>query len=505
MKKYYNNTRLLWVLLMIGFIIVFATLWQINVIINSLREGEQKQVEIWAKAISRKAEIVKQTQEFYGATLEEENRKMQQFIEAYKIILSQDDDADLTSPKLKFYTKILMDNKTIPVVVTDEFNNIQFSQNVDLKDQKVLVGDLYKQFSQHKPWEYEVYGMKFRLYYKESEIYASLKSVMDEVIHSFLTEVTENTVSVPIIITNKEKTKILAYGNLDSNLVSKENVQNTLKEMASDNNPIEISLPLKQNGYIFYQKSANITILKYYPYLYMFVFVLFGVLMFQVFRAMKISEQNSVWIGMSKETAHQLGTPISSLMAWIELLKTNPENIETCKEMNKDVQRLNVVSQRFSQIGSNTVLEKQDITKTVKDMIDYISLRSPKKISFIDEIPNDMQVLIPYNRFLIEWTFENLFKNAIDAMEGDGTITVSMQTTDKKVYIDVSDTGKGIPKASFKKIFQPGFTTKKRGWGLGLSLVRRIVEEYHKGRIYVKSSVLNVGTTFRIELNKEKK
>jgi two-component system, sporulation sensor kinase D len=506
MNKYIKNPRLRWYLLIIGFTIIFLSFFEINKIIAQLRKEEQVKVELWAKAISRKAEIVKHTKDFYDKITEEEKIKLQQFVEAYKIIMSQPVDADLTCPRLNFYSKIIIDNKTIPVIITDEFNNIQFTQNVTVpKNQHVLVGNLYKQFSKNTPFEFKVYGMKFKLYYTESKAYTDIKHVLDDFTNSFLSEVTDNTVFLPVIITDTSKSKVLAYGNIEKSKIDQENLASTLSSMEKFNAPISISLPDKQNGLIFFQRSKIITLLQYYPILYIFLFLLFGYLFFQIFKAMKSSEQNSVWVGMSKETAHQLGTPISSLMAWVEYLKMNKENEETCKEISKDIKRLNTITQRFSQIGSNPTLKDEDLISIIDNSIAYLSLRSPKNVKFDIRIPQDREIIIPINQALLEWTFENLSKNAIDAMEGNGKITIEMEEDEEIVYIDITDTGKGIPKNQFKKIFMPGFTTKKRGWGLGLSLVKRIVEQYHKGKIYVKQSTLGKGTTFRIELKKSLK
>jgi two-component sensor histidine kinase len=503
MNKYIKNPRLRWYLLIIGFTIVFLSFFEINKIIAQLRKEEQVKVELWAKAISRKAEIVEHTKRFYDKITEDEHVKLQQFIEAYKIIMSQPVNADLTCSKLNFYSKIIVDNKTIPVIITDEFNNIQFSQNVDMpKGQHVLVGSLYKTFSKNKPLEFNVYGMKFKLYYTESKAYTDIRNVLDDFTNSFLSEVTDNTVFLPVIITDTNKENVLAYGNIEKSKLSKRNLPQTIASMEKFNAPISISLPNKQNGLIFFQRSRIITLLQYYPLIYILLFILFGYLFFQIFKAMKASEQNSVWVGMSKETAHQLGTPISSLMAWVEYLKMNKENEDICKEISKDIKRLNTITQRFSQIGSNPTLKNEDLISVIDNSIAYLSTRSPKNVKFDIRIPQDREIIIPINQALLEWTFENLSKNAIDAMEGSGKITIEMEEDEQMVYIDVTDTGKGIPKNQFKKIFMPGYTTKKRGWGLGLSLVKRIVEEYHKGKIYVKQSTLGKGTTFCIELKK---
>ncbi|MCH3924319.1 MAG: HAMP domain-containing histidine kinase [Bacteroidales bacterium] len=503
MNKYIKNPRIRWYILIFGFCIVFLSFFQINKMISQLRREEQKKVELWAKAISRKAEIVKHTKEFYDKMTQDENVKLQQFVEAYKVIMSQPVDADLTCSKLNFYSKIIVDNKTIPVIITDEFNNIQLSQNVVIpKNQHVLVGKLYKEFSKNKPFEYSVYGMKFKLYYTESKAYSDIKNVLEDFTNSFLSEITDNTVFVPVIITDTSKTHILAYGNINKNKLTKENISSTIASMEKFNNPIRISLPNKQNGLIFFERSKMITLLQYYPILYILLFILFGYLFFQIFKAMKASEQNSVWVGMSKETAHQLGTPISSLVAWVEYLKMNPENESICKEITKDIKRLDMIAQRFSQIGSNPTLKNQDLIAVIDSAIAYLSLRTPKNVKFDIRIPQDRAIIIPLNQSLLEWTFENLSKNAIDAMEGQGKITIEMEEDEQQVYIDVTDTGKGLSKKQFKQIFQPGYTTKTRGWGLGLSLVKRIIEEYHKGKIYVKQSYLGKGTTFRIVLNK---
>ncbi len=503
MKRFILNPKVLWYSLIVGFSIFLFSLWEINNVIKRLKDEEIKQVEIWAKAVSRKADMVKETKEFYDKTLEVEQIKLQRFVEAYKIILSQDENADLTSSNLQFYTKIIMDNKTIPVIITDEFNNIQFYQNVVPEPQeKVLVGDLYKRFSHNKPLEYEVYGMKFKLYYTESNVFSNLRKVTDEVMYSFLSDVTNNGVSVPVIITDSAKRKVFACGNIDSSLLKADKIEATINNMLDDNTPIRISLPGKQYGYILYQKNKTISLLRYFPLVYIFFFILFGSLIYLVLRTIRSSEQNHLWVGMSKETAHQLGTPISSLTAWIELLRATPENVSTCEEMDKDIQRLSIITQRFSQIGSRPTLKPQNIIPIINNMVNYFSLRSPKKVVYINTVENYNEVVVPVNQFLIEWTLENLFKNAIDAMEGNGNIVISMEENEKRVFIDVSDTGKGMSKSMFKKIFHPGFTTKKRGWGLGLSLVKRIVEEYHRGKIYVKNSTINVGTTIRLELNK---
>jgi signal transduction histidine kinase len=218
--------------------------------------------------------------------------------------------------------------------------------------------------------------------------------------------------------------------------------------------------------------------------------------------ASKRAEQNKVWVGLSKETAHQLGTPISSMMAWVEILKENYPDDELIPEMDKDVKRLELIAERFSKIGSLPEPVDASMNDVLARVTDYMDRRTSKKVEIVRELP-EREVVVKMNASLFEWVIENLCKNAVDAMEGRGKIVLSLYDEGQKVVVEVTDNGKGIRKKDIKNVFTPGFTTKKRGWGLGLSLAKRIVEEYHKGRIYVKSSELGVGTTFRIEMPKQ--
>ena len=252
---------------------------------------------------------------------------------------------------------------------------------------------------------------------------------------------------------------------------------------------------------VCYDDSLMLKRLAAYPYIQFGVFVVFLLVALFALLSMKRSEQNRVWVGLSKETAHQLGTPISSLMAWTEILQTNYPDDELIPEMGKDVKRLEIIAERFSKIGSLPETVPENLNEALLRVSDYMSRRSSEHITVNCFVP-DRPIMVRMCSPLFEWVIENLCKNAIDAMNGEGCISLHVAQTDERVYIDVIDTGKGIQKAHFKSVFSPGFTTKKRGWGLGLSLAKRIVESYHKGKIYVKHSELNKGTTFRIELRK---
>jgi signal transduction histidine kinase len=272
--------------------------------------------------------------------------------------------------------------------------------------------------------------------------------------------------------------------------------------MKEDNEPITISVSETQKQYLYYGDSILLENLKFYPIVQFGVIILFILVAYVAFNSSRNAEQNQVWVGMSKETAHQLGTPISSLMAWVELLKMQNIDENLIQEFEKDTERLQKITERFSKIGSIPELIPTDVAETIRSTIEYLKTRSSGKVKFILDFDPDKRYEAPLNSPLFSWVIENLCKNAIDAMNNTGTIQVSISEKVDQLFIEVSDTGKGISKAYFKTVFQPGFTTKKRGWGLGLSLAKRIVENYHKGKIFLRQSEINKGTTFRIVLNK---
>ena len=272
-------------------------------------------------------------------------------------------------------------------------------------------------------------------------------------------------------------------------------------DIVANTNPhfIKVDVYYNMPQYIYYEDSILLKRLSWYPYIQLAVMVLIVLIIFSVLTYTKKAEQNRVWAGLSKETAHQLGTPISSLMAWNEYLSTSGIATEITDEMNKDIKRLSVIAERFSKIGSRPELHLEYINETVQKSLGYMSARISGKVKISLVLPDDdMGVMI--SEPLFEWVMENLTKNAVDAMDGEGSITISTGQDKDKVWIEVKDTGKGIAKKNFKNVFSPGYTTKKRGWGLGLTLVKRIIEDYHDGKIFVKESEIGKGTTFRIEL-----
>ncbi|MDR0790865.1 MAG: HAMP domain-containing histidine kinase [Bacteroidales bacterium] len=499
MKISLKQSRVKWVLLAAGFVVIMLFLIQLNSMITTLKKEEERKVKLWAQTVVSKAELVAKTEEFFGKVTAEEKLRLEQFIVAQKKLMAQPLSQDINN----LYDQYLKEIKNIPVIITDEQNHITLSQNVKIPEQTDILdsSSTFAGFFNNQPLEYGFEDMRFKLYYKESEMYSNLRNVLNDFIESFLTEVTQNSVFVPVIITDSAHCKVIGYGNVSKDQVSKSNLQKTIEQMKEANTPIPILLPGNQNATIFYEKSSFVRAMQYYPILYIGITVLFVFIGLWLFRTMKRSEQDTIWISMSKETAHQLGTPISSLNAWIAYLAEDERNKEICKELEKDVNRLTIITQRFSKIGSTPVLERQNLVSVIEDATSYLAKRSSKKVMFDIRLPQT-PVYACLNKYLFEWTLENICKNAIDAMAGVGTITLKLDCEGKNLYLDITDSGKGIAKRDFKKIFQPGYTTKKRGWGLGLSLAKRIIEEYHSGRIFVKQSQLNSGTTFRITLRK---
>ncbi|MBO3117868.1 HAMP domain-containing histidine kinase [Winogradskyella sp. DF17] len=310
-----------------------------------------------------------------------------------------------------------------------------------------------------------------------------------------------------IIASNKTTPMIsvASDGSMDYRNIEEEKAQDSLyllkliEKFKNENKPIEIRYQDKVLSTLYYGNSPLLNKLKYYPLALVLIIFLFGAVVYFFYRSTKNAEQNKLWTGMAKETAHQIGTPLSSLVGWAEILKTENVNAEYIKEIEKDIDRLKTITDRFSKIGSLPTLEQLDVVEMTKSSFDYLKSRSSKLINFEINCP-DSEITAMLNAQLFSWTIENLVKNAIDAMKGKGNLELNLNATDKNVLINISDTGKGIPKNQFKKVFEPGYTTKSRGWGLGLSLAKRIIEDYHDGKIKVLESEPDKGTTIQISL-----
>ncbi|HAN79305.1 MAG TPA: ATP-binding protein [Bacteroidales bacterium] len=310
--------------------------------------------------------------------------------------------------------------------------------------------------------------------------------------------------TIPVIVVEDDG-RISTTLNLDSTRIKNPKyIQRQLEAMKAEREPIEIQLPVGGSTQIYYKDSTILTQLFIFPVVQLGVVAFFLLIAYWAFSSSRNALQNQLWVGMSKETAHQLGTPISSLVAWVEILKMRNEDPIMVNEVEKDVQRLETITERFSKIGSTAALDSENINIVLENVLNYMKTRVSSGVAFVRNYNLNEITNVPLNIALFEWVIENLCKNAIDSMQGKGTITISVTNAAESVVIDVEDSGKGIPKSKFTTVFQPGFTTKKRGWGLGLSLAKRIIEINHKGEIFVKSSEINVGTVFRIILPKQK-
>ena len=326
----------------------------------------------------------------------------------------------------------------------------------------------------------------------------------------FLLSIIQNNRNIPVLLTDDEG-NILDQRNfdlpeppdtLDPLYISPTNqafLNNRLNALRNTSKKIVIDIPGGESQYLYYEDSRLLRMLGYYPYIQVVVMLVFVVLVYFAVISTKKAEQNKVWVGLTKETAHQLGTPISSLMAWMELLESLGVDADMVKEMNKDVTRLSTIASRFGKVGSKPTLEPANLNTVVSDAASYMSTRISSRICLTVDCCHG-PLMVDLSDSLFQWVMENLIKNAVDAMEAEGSITVTTGRSDRNAWIEVADTGKGLPRNRFKTIFNPGYTTKKRGWGLGLALARRIIEQYHHGRIYVAASELGRGTTFRIEL-----
>lgn len=308
-------------------------------------------------------------------------------------------------------------------------------------------------------------------------------------------EIFSKNTSIPLILTDIDN-NIISNNNIDEEDFKK-NSERLLEKFKSQNEPIVIEYDTGKYQYLYYGNSPLLTKLTYYPFALLLIIFLFLALIASYFRTNKMSAQNKLWAGMAKETAHQIGTPLSSLLGWIEIMKADNVDEQTVTEVEKDVERLQTIADRFSKIGSEPVLEKIDVVEHTKKSYEYLKSRFSNQVKFSISLP-DYPIYLMLNPVLHSWTIENLIKNAVDAMKGKGKIHVSVEDDLKFIKIKVEDNGKGIPKNEFKKVFEPGFTTKKRGWGLGLSLTKRIVEEYHNGKIKVLESEVGKGTTMQV-------
>ncbi len=500
--NYTQKSRWKFALIIGAFLIAGASLFYTNRLVHKVEIEERNKVQLWAEAIQKKARLVKYANYLFNQIGSDEEEKVKLWADATKKI------ADVNAPleDLSFLLDVIKNNRTVPVIMVDDRGkpgqnrNLLDSVKAMANDTSYLNSQVRMMKLQHPPIEINIAkNRKDYLYYSDSKLFTELKVVLNDLVESFMKDVQTNASSVPVILTDSTQTKIMEFGNVDT-LKMKDStyLKAEIADMRQSNPPIEIELPDEGKQFIFYEESSLSKELRYYPYFELGIISLFIMLAYYLFNSARKSEQNRVWVGLAKETAHQLGTPLTSLMAWVDYLKS--KNVELTDEMEKDVKRLETITSRFSKIGSAPQLEAFDVVDELNETMDYIRTRSSQKVKFTLTVQERLDTVAMLNPPLFSWVIENLFRNAIDAMGGQGSITMEVSRQTNTIIIDVTDTGKGIPKAKYKTVFEPGYTTKSRGWGLGLSLCKRIIDDYHGGKIFVKGSELNKGTTFRIVL-----
>jgi len=503
LNLYSNKQKWKIVLLAFAMMIILASLWYSSTIVSQQRQKESESVELWRKGFEQKAKLVMTKNSFFQSLKEDEFKKVDLWKEAIEYVTTADDEADLSLPR-----KIIANNTTVPILLTDQQKTILTYRNIDtaitnypdkLKELREEMEGIYPPieitFDQNR---------KQFLFYKNSKVYTGLEQTINDLIQSFISEVVLNSAAVPVILTNTKQDSVISFGNIDSaEIDSKDKLISRLAQMRVTNKPLDFKLFEEEKGsyFIFYEDSPTLRKLKYFPVIQIGIMGLFLFVSYLIFSTFRKAEQNQVWVGMAKETAHQLGTPLSSLMAWLEILKEKNVDTAILSEIKKDINRLETVTDRFSKIGSEPELKEEKLFTVIDILATYLRTRLSSKVDLTIKKP-DHSIKVKMSKPLFEWVVENLIKNAVDAMKGKGKVTVDIFEENEFVIIDITDTGHGIPGSKLKTVFEPGYTTKKRGWGLGLSLTKRIIENYHNGKIFVKRSEIDKGTTFRIELNK---
>ncbi len=495
---YSNKQR--WKLLLFGAALSFValSLWYTKSLVDKIAEEERSKVEIWAEAVKKRSTLVQYTSQLFEKLQSGERRKVELYLEATKY-LARPDITDVS-----FALNVLNDNTTVPVILTNEKGDITSHRNIIIPkgrdERKYLRQVLDEMNAQYDPTEIAYYGKsKVFLHYMDSRLFSELKTTFADLQESFISELMLNSASSPLILLDSASRMVVEAGNVEQSILKDSILLNErLEMMLSQHEPLIVEINGKK-AFAFYEDSFLLTQLKYYPFVQFGIIGLFIVIAYLMFSTTRKAEQNQVWVGMSKETAHQLGTPLSSMIAWVELLKEDEKNKQVAEELTKDIERLLVVTDRFSKIGSQPALKEQDLIPLLNEGVEYFKHRNGRNVNFTTAFPSH-PVMATLNTSLFEWVIENLVKNALDAMEGRGSIHIHVEDFENKVHIEFTDSGKGIAANQFKTIFRPGFTSKKRGWGLGLSLSKRIIQEYHSGKIYVLKSELGGGTTFRITL-----
>jgi signal transduction histidine kinase len=494
MQQFAQKQRWKVALFVAGAAIVGLTLWYSGTIARTLRKEEQLKVQLWSEAIVQRAELVRYTERLFESLRKEERSKANLLIEGYRLLEAQPpgSNCDVT-----LNAAVIQANQTIPLLVQNERGLIEFTLNLPLEmSQDSAAIDSLARVLRDRGSVIRFDRGASTVYYDESTRFRELRAVMSDLIKSFITQTVINSASIPVLLLDSTRTKLVRTERIG--LSELQDTAALIADFSTGNPPIVLDLPEVGRQYILYDESMVLKQLRFFPIIQLIIiagFLLFAYLIFSTFRRV---EQNRVWVGMAKETAHQLGTPLSALLAWVHVLEEQGLDPEIIVELNKDLDRLQTVADRFSKIGSEPELKRLDLADFVQDSIKYMKPRMPRRVTFQVDVDPGLQA--KFSPPLYGWVLENLVKNAVDAMAGDGTLTVHLSRQNRQAMLDITDTGKGIPKSQHRSVFEPGFTTKKRGWGLGLSLVKRIVEQYHGGKIFVLRSEEGAGTTFRVTL-----
>ena len=519
MNLYSQKQRWKYLLSLIAFLIVIGTNWYASHIANQVQKEERQKIKLWSQAIRKKADLVKLTNQSFSALSEKERENVELWAKAEKEFEKPLNDYGFALYIIQKNVDTVYTNDNIPLILTDDNDDfisyvnlpeldsieeliknakstnskIDAENFISLKHQKLV--ELINEWKKSNP-PIEISYSKVksqRVYFSNSQEFYDLQFKRDSLIQSFNKDLIKNSALVPVVFVNSNTNELIA-SNVETN-----NIDEVILKMESENSPIQIDLGDGKSGVIYYYESLTLKQLRYFPYVMLGIISLFLFVAYLLFSTFRRAEQNQVWVGMAKETAHQLGTPLSSLMAWLEILKDQGVDKESIAEMNKDIFRLETITERFSKIGSTAKLESLNVVEVVTGCVDYMKGRISKKVQ-INFNNEELRLMCNVNKALFEWVIENITKNAVVAMQGEGTLSVNFGIENKSIFIDISDNGKGIPLNKTKNVFEPGYTTKERGWGLGLSLAKRIIEEHHKGKIFILKSEINVGSTFRILL-----
>jgi len=513
MNLYSNKQKWKIALLVVALLLVGASLFVSNEIVAKVGQQEKQRAQQWADAIKKKVELVQLTDRTFTQLRDKEREKMALWVNATKEVSNPASFDHIP----EFPMQIVKENVDIPVILLDDEKNISGYRNIDFdtstlrkehpdfskkqlkkkfEDSLVALSEIWK--TKNPSFTIEVYTNLFMTYvYDDSKAITKLEHERDSLFKSFNKELIENEGLVPVLLINQQTREVIG-SNLSKEKLEGNELQKTILELKAQNDSVLIDFNNQNQSVLYVANSPELIQLQYFPYIQFIIIGLFAFIGYVIFSTFRKAEQNQVWAGMAKETAHQLGTPLSSLMAWIQLLETQDVDPMALGEMQNDVLRLEKVTDRFSKIGSGAKLEVSDLSDTVQSIVNYLRPRISNKVSI--DFQFDGVIEASHNAPLMEWVVENICKNAVDAMEGKGSLFVTVSKSPEWAHIDIRDTGKGMTAKQIKSIFKPGYTTKQRGWGLGLSLVKRIVTEYHKGRVGVTHSQVGQGTTFRISI-----